>query len=135
MFQRALASAAFVLLFGSGAFAATHQITQSGLTWVPNEISIEVGDTVEWIYTAGSHTVTHGTDDSNPPLDQKLFDEPLTSGASLVTYTFLDAGDVPFYCRPHRTLGMTGVIHVNQPTPAPEPDGPRAWGRVKSYYR
>lgn len=140
MFQRAFLSAAFVLILGSGAFATTHQITQTGFTWVPNDLSIEVGDTVEWIYSAGSHTVTEGTDDSSPPIGFKLFDEVLSAGSPLVSFTFTETGDVDFYCRPHRGLGMTGVIHVTTATAVGNPAacegcGDMSWTRVKGLYR
>jgi len=132
---RTLAAFAFVLLLASGTFAATHQITQSGFSWLPNDLTIEVGDTVEWVWSAGIHTVTEGTDDMNPPIGSKLFDEPLDSGSTLVSYTFLDAGDVPFYCRPHLVIGMTGVIHVEPPTSSLEPGQLATWSRIKSLYR
>jgi plastocyanin len=128
-------AAAFVLLLVPGAFAATHQINQTGLTWVPNDLTIDVGDTVEWIFSAGSHTVTEGTDDATPPIGSKLFDEPLNAGSPLVSYTFDTEGDVDFYCRPHLMFGMTGVIHV-QAASTSAPDGEsRAWSQVKNLYR
>lgn len=132
---RTLLAAALVPLLASGAFAATHQITQSGLTWVPNDLTIELGDTVEWIFTAGVHTVTEGTDDMTPPIGSKLFDAPLDAGNPVFSFTFTTDGDVAYYCRPHRTFGMTGVIHVQATgTAAPESEF-RAWSRVKSLYR
>jgi len=131
---RTLLVAALVPLFVSGAFAATHQITQSGTTWVTNDLTIEVGDTVEWIFTAGNHTVTEGTDDNTPPIGSKLFDAPLNAGSPLFSFTFENEGDVTFYCRPHLMFGMTGVIHVQAATSAVEPEF-RAWSRVKVLYR
>ena len=38
----------------------THTVTQSGTTFVPANIVIDVGDIVEWVWTAGTHTVTEG---------------------------------------------------------------------------
>lgn len=132
---RTLLVAALVPLLASAAFAATHQITQSGATWVPNDLTIDVGDTVEWIFTAGSHTVTEGTDDMTPPVGSKLFDEPLNAGSPLFSFTFTAEGDVDFYCRPHLVIGMTGVIHVQATaTAAPEPEH-RAFSQVKNLYR
>ena len=125
---------ALLLAAPSGLLAATHVVTQSGLAFVPDDLTIEIGDTVEWQWTGGIHTVTEGTDDSNPPLGDKLFDEPLTSGNPNPSYTFTEAGDVDYYCRPHRTIGMVGVIRVQAATPAPEIVSD-SWSRVKTLYR
>ena len=46
--------------------AVTHTVNESGLTFVPSEITIELEDTVEWIWGSGIHTVTSGTDLSDP---------------------------------------------------------------------
>ncbi|MBZ0269787.1 plastocyanin [bacterium] len=134
MSLRTLAAFALALLLAPPVLAATHQVMQTGIAFVPGDLTIEVGDTVEWVFSAGSHTVTEGTDDMNPPIGSKLFDEPLNAGSPLVSYTFVDAGDVSYYCRPHRVVGMTGVIHVEQATSALEPEQ-RAWSRIKSLYR
>jgi plastocyanin len=122
------------LLFAVPALAETHQISQSGISWVPNELTIAVGDTVEWVWSAGSHTVTEGADDTTPPIEDKLFDAPLTSGDATFGYTFEDAGDVAFYCRPHRVVGMTGVIHVEAPTAAGEVET-QSFAETKDSYR
>ena len=114
--------------------AATHVVTQTGLTFVPDDLTIEVGDTVEWQWTAGIHTVTEGTDDLNPPLADKLFDEPFAMATPNPSFTFTEVGIVDYYCRPHRTFGMTAVIRVQSPTPAPEVSS-ETWSRLKSLYR
>ncbi|MCA9751004.1 MAG: plastocyanin, partial [Gemmatimonadetes bacterium] len=59
--------------------AATHTVTQNGITFEPADLTIAPGDTVMWVQTAGVHTVTHGIDDSDPPLGEKLFDAPLST--------------------------------------------------------
>ncbi|GJM44355.1 MAG: hypothetical protein DHS20C21_11970 [Gemmatimonadota bacterium] len=129
-----LATFAGFLCTGS-ATAATHQVMQVGLTFDPADITIEVGDTVEWIWSAGGHTVTEGTDDANPPLGDKLFDAPLALADPLFSYTFTEAGDVDYYCRPHLIFNMVGVIRVQQPTSTAEPPSIESWGRVKAGYR
>ncbi|HMB71266.1 MAG TPA: plastocyanin/azurin family copper-binding protein [bacterium] len=134
MLLRALAVALSGALLAGPAMAATHQVMQDGVTFDPPELEIEVGDTVEWIHSAGNHTVTHGTDDANPPLADKLFDEPLSVTVPLVSHTFDEAGDFDYYCRFHLSLNMTGVIRVMEPTPAPEPTF-SSWAGVKNLYR
>ena len=122
--------AAGMLATASAAPAATVTVMQDGFTFSPAEITIDVGDTVEWVWNSGSHTVTNGTGPDDPDVGT-LFDETLDSASTLVSYTFTEAGDVPYFCRPHYSLGMTGVVKVVDPTP---PDDP-TWSRVKTLYR
>lgn len=95
--------------------AATHTISQSGLSFTPQVLTIEVGDTVEWTWGNGNHTVTSGTDLSDPEVGA-LFDEPLDSANTLVTYTFTETGSRDYFCRPHVGLGMTGTVIVTAPS-------------------
>ncbi len=98
-------------LVAASAPAAVHTVTQVGLTFVPDELTVNVGDTVEWVWSSGLHTVTDGVDLADPDLGV-LFDDPLDSGSPLASYTFNDPGEVPYLCRFHFGLGMTGIIRV-----------------------
>ena len=75
--------------------AVTHTVTQEGLAFNPQNLTIEVGDTVEWIWTGGSHTVTSGTDLSDPEVGQ-LFDAPLNSANPSFSFTFTEVPLGPF---------------------------------------
>jgi len=100
-----------LLLIPALAGAVTHTVNQDGLTFNPSEITIEVGDTVEWIWNSGSHTVTSGTDLSDPEVGQ-LFDSPLNSTNTSVSFTFTQVGNQDYFCRPHLNFGMTGSVNV-----------------------
>jgi len=100
-----------LLLIPALAGAVTHTVNQEGLTWNPSEITIEVGDTVEWIWSGGSHTVTSGTDLGDPEVGQ-LFDTPLNSSNTSVSFTFTQVGAQDFFCRPHLNFGMTGTVNI-----------------------
>jgi plastocyanin len=99
------------------AFGATHNVNQTGFTFVPANITIQVGDTVMWTHSAGSHTVTNGTGaaDVNAGV---LFDAPLTAANPTFQYVFNTPGTVPYFCRPHEGLGMKGTITVVEPVPS-----------------
>jgi plastocyanin len=126
---------ALLVTIPAAAPAATHSVNQVGTSFQPDSIEIAVGDTVEWIWSIGSHTVTNGVDLDDPEVGT-LFDAPLNSMNPLFSFTFNDAGTVPYFCRPHRLFGMTGVIVVTEPpTSAEEPNGPVSWARVKTLYR
>lgn len=90
----------------------THIINQSSLTFSPNDLTINVGDTVRWVRSSGSHTVTNGTGSADPNVGN-LFDAPLNSSNTTFEFTFTAAGDVPFFCRPHEFANMKGVIRVS----------------------
>jgi len=134
--KRSLIVGLVVVLFGFPAeiHAATHTVNQVGTSFQPNDITIEAGDTVEWVHSSGIHTVTNGTGPTDPDVGL-LFDEALDSANPLVTYTFDDPGDFPYFCRPHFVVGMTGVVHVMPPVGADEPVRTTTWSRIKKLYR
>lgn len=118
-----------LLLLPALAVGETHVVNQVNTAWVPAELTINVGDTVEWHWSSLSHTVTNGTGAADPDAGS-LFDEPLNAGAPLFSFTFNSAGDLPFFCRPHEAMGMTGIIHVLEGTAAES----EAWGSIKALY-
>ncbi len=106
-------------LLATPALAATVQVNQVGLTFDPADITINVGDTVEWVWTTGVHTVTNGTGAADPNVGI-LFDDALTVGNPTPSYTFTTVGDVDYFCRPHEFFNMNGIIRVQsvgQPVP------------------
>jgi len=90
------------------------EITASGFTFSPNSVTITAGDTVRWLHGSGIHTVTSGTGASDPEVGL-LWDDPLSALNPVVEHQFSAAGTVPFFCRPHALMGMTGVITVVDP--------------------
>jgi plastocyanin len=89
------------------------------LTFQPQDIVIQLGDTVRWIHGGGFHDVVEGTDgtidgdeaffgllDSLNPVFEVTFDQAL-----------LDAYPRPgnvydYFCSPHIFLGMVGTVTV-----------------------
>ncbi len=107
-----------ILVFGVGAFPASatlHVVDQVGLTFDPPAITIDVGDTVEWHWSSGFHTVTEGT----PCTPSGGFDELLTSSNPIVSVTFNTPGVIDYFCIPHCFDEMTGVITVTQGSAVP----------------
>lgn len=121
-------------IFVPSAFAASHQVDQIGFTFVPADLTIDVGDTVEWVHSIGVHTVTHGTDDLTPPLSDKLFNAPLTADSTTFSFTFDETGVVDYYCQPHRLFGMIGRIIVGDVTAAGDDVETSSWSQVKALY-
>ena len=104
-----------MLLVPALAWGTTHTVNQAGLAFDPDEITIKVGDTVQWIWSGGSHIVTSGTDLNDPEVGD-LFDAPLNSNNPSFVYTFTEVGSFDYFCRPHVNFGMTGTVTVTAPS-------------------
>ncbi len=106
-----LAPVVLAVLVAMPASAATHVITQVDMSFSPPDVVINVGDTVQWVWTAGFHTVTNGVDLADPTVGKK-FDAGLNPTSTTFSYTFTAPGTVFFFCRPHLLFGMTGSVTV-----------------------
>lgn len=101
----------FLLAASSAAVAATHFVDQTDFSFAPDFLVVNVGDTVVWQWSSFSHTVTNGTGAADPNAGRR-FDGSLSSFNPTFSYTFTTAGTVPYFCRPHELMGMTGTIVV-----------------------
>lgn len=117
------------LVLAAPAFAqTTHTVDQVGFDFVPADITIQLGDTVNWVWSSGDHTVTEGPGPT--PTGSEAFDSLLDAGTTSFSVTF-DAnflansppqGGGPsnvyeYYCIPHWVFSMVGTVTVQQPTP------------------
>ena len=97
--------------------AATVQVAvgDGGPFFFPDNVTIQPGDTVQWIWTAAEmgHSVTSG----NPGQSDGLFESGVHSGNYTFSYTFQNPGTYRYYCRPHEFIGMEGVVRVAQSPP------------------
>jgi plastocyanin len=99
-----------VFILPTASLAATHTVTQSGMTFSPSSITVAPGDTIHWVWTSGTHTVTSG-----PPCtaDGIYFNSPLTSAHPTFDYVVpASASSIPYFCTFHCAFGMTGLITV-----------------------
>jgi plastocyanin len=85
--------------------------------FVPDALTIRVGDTVHWVWDASNHTVTSGAggtadDRFCSPSDTQCSSTPTSERGATYDHTFRERGTFPYFCRPHRMSGMTGVITV-----------------------
>ena len=98
----------FTLAASAYAADAGIQMGANGnLIFEPNEVTVNVGDTV---------TFTNG---ELPPHNVVFLDNPELSHSDLAfspgesfNVTFTEAGNYEFQCEPHAGAGMKGVIHV-----------------------
>ena len=77
--------------------------------YLPASVTINAGDTVEWINSdTAAHTVTGGSPAEGP---SGVFDSSLILGGAQYSYTFEEAGSFNYFCMVHPW--MVGNVQVN----------------------
>lgn len=93
----------------SGAAATIHV---GNFYYNPKTVTVKVGETVEWIWDGGTHTVTSGSSCTS----DKKWDSGVHSTAKYkFTHKFTEAGTFPFFCdfMDHCTSkGQEGTVTV-----------------------
>ena len=89
----------------------SHVVNTAGMTFSPDSLTINVGDTVTWINTGGFHNInaTLVTFANNP----EGFGNGVASDPWSFQWIFTIAGTYDYQCDPHVGLGMIGIIIVN----------------------
>jgi plastocyanin len=84
----------------------------------PSSLTIDPGDTVVWINTTDMiHTSTSGTNCTA----NGNWNSGNVEASKQFSYVFSSKGSFPYFCLPHCVSGMTGVIHVGQPSDSLNP--------------
>jgi plastocyanin len=108
-----------VFVLGASARASTIDVQQVNFGFVPQDITIHVGDTVRWHWSSFNHTVTEGTDGLIN--GNELWTGPLDGTHTLFSFTFDQAfvtanpkpgGLYNYFCAIHFPI-MVGTITVN----------------------
>jgi plastocyanin len=119
--------ALFLLASAAPARAEVVVVRQVGFFFTPREVVIRPGDSVRWVWTGGSHTVTEGTD--GVINGNELWTSPLSPSVPSFQWDFTPAflaahpkpdGRYDYFCQPHFVMGMTGVVWVADPAPGAE---------------
>ena len=99
-----------IIMTSSILFAANHIVNTQGMSFVPMNLTINVGDSVTFINTSGSHNVNGTT--STFPTNPSSFSNPtgVSSGWTFI-HVFTLPGIYNYTCDPH--YGMDGSIIVN----------------------
>lgn len=92
------------------------------LSYIPEDITINVGDTVRWTFMDVGHNVISG----NTCIANNIFCTPDNTncanqasvpGGTVYTRTFNQAGNFAYFCSPHCFNGMVGTVQVNAVAP------------------
>lgn len=91
-------------------FASTDTITNSGMTFVPANLTINLGDTVLFDLASihNAVEVSQATWNANGSTSNGGFQVPY--GGGIITLS--DTGTYYYVCQPHATYGMKGIITV-----------------------
>ena len=89
--------------------SATIQVLgpSGGNRFEPTEVTIEAGQTVRWIWPAGSQDHNVAPDDTEPTTSG-----PLVDGPDDYSFTFNTPGTYDFFCANHVGEGMSGTVIV-----------------------
>jgi plastocyanin len=103
-----------ILATTSISFSTTHAITNSGFSFSPGSITINIGDTVKFVVDSDHkpREVSQATWDANGTTSNGGFDLPFGGGTVVLTQT----GIHYYVCVPHASMGMKGTITVNSAT-------------------
>ncbi|HVB82867.1 MAG TPA: plastocyanin/azurin family copper-binding protein [Candidatus Binataceae bacterium] len=125
VFCRASAALAALLLVAgavpsiAAAKTVVVKMTDTPPKFVPMTVTIQKGDTVEWINTAASlHSVTTNPAVAQDPKDVSLpkgakpFDSGFMTPGVKWSYKFTVPGTYKYLCLPHEKDHMTGIVVV-----------------------
>jgi glucose/arabinose dehydrogenase len=105
--------------------AATVQVLvgNGGTIFSPSSVSVQAGDTAEWIWKSSNHSTTSGT----PGAPNGFWDSSVQNSGFTFFHKFPLSGSFSYYCTPHGACcGMVGSVNVAAATasPTPIPKGP-----------
>ncbi len=74
----------------------------------PANITVNVGDTIMWMLSAGTHTTTS----TNIPVGAASWDAPINTANQMFMYQVTVEGEYEYICSIHESMGMIGRITV-----------------------
>ena len=89
----------------------------------PATVTIQAGDTVQWVWEGSFHSTTSGT----PGAPNGLWDSGVQNSGFTFSRPFPTPGSFSYFCSPHGACcGMVGTVNVSAATatPPPIPKGP-----------
>lgn len=99
----------------------TVNVGMGGNAFVPQTATINVGDTIRWVWVGNNHNVVSGTVTAGVgtpdnkfcnQMNQNCAAAPVMNTGNTYSFTFTTKGAYPYFCRPHAGAGMTGTITV-----------------------
>ncbi|MEM9259586.1 MAG: lamin tail domain-containing protein, partial [Bacteroidota bacterium] len=91
-----------------------HSVAVTSNVFTPDNLTIQVGDTVTWTNTEGRHNV-NGQQNEYPNNPEGFFSGPAAMPTWTYQFVFNTTGTYDYQCDPHVNFGMTGKIVVEAP--------------------
>jgi plastocyanin len=82
-----------------------HTVTVQNFSFSPQNVNIQVGDTVKWQWVSGTHTTT-----SDITIGANSWDAPLSTSSRTYEHVITESGVHTYHCTPHQGMGMVGSI-------------------------
>ncbi len=95
-----------VLFISISSFAVKHVVTVGNYFFNPSSLNVSVGDTMRWVWSAGSHTTTSGV----IPAGAAPWDHQINSTNTSYEYPVTVAGTYNYVCTPHAAMGMIATF-------------------------
>ena len=125
LFSGAASAATVTVHVGAGGMTGS-EVKKDGymdpvFVFYPAFVSIQQGDTVQWIWDDDTHSTTSGS----PGSPSGFWNSGVLNDGATFTHVFPDPGTFPYYCSVHGgCCGMMGTVYVAASTPTPTPAQP-----------
>ncbi|MCX6268475.1 MAG: T9SS type A sorting domain-containing protein [Bacteroidetes bacterium] len=98
-----------IMTLSATSYAVKHVVTVGNFFFSPASLSVNVGDTIRWVWSAGTHTTT-----STPgaiPSGAASWNSIISSSVTSFEYKVTVAGSYAYVCTPHAP-GMAGSFNA-----------------------
>jgi plastocyanin len=92
--------------------ATIHTIVVQNYSFAPNILTVDVGDTIEWMWESGTHTTTS----TSIPPGAVAWDQQINNASVSFQYVVLTPGLYQYQCSIHVSMGMTGQFTAMNPS-------------------
>ena len=93
-----------ILLFSTKSFSIVRTISQSGMSFIPTSLTVNVGDVIRWEWSDGNHTTTSKT----IPAGAATWNIQLNASHPVFEYNVTMVGTYNYVCAFHESMGMVG---------------------------
>ncbi len=107
--KKYLSLAVLCMLFTLSGYSFTQIVNVNNYTFSPASFTINLGDTVKWVWIGGSHTTTSLT----VPTGAAVWDNEINSSITSFTYVPAKTGTYSYKCSFHFVMGMQGSFTVS----------------------
>ncbi|QKY18871.1 halocyanin [Halolamina sp. CBA1230] len=112
---------------GGGGGGPTEEVTVGpggNLTFAPEELTIETGTTVRWVWDSDNHNVVPQSQPDGANWEGEGEPGTTFNAGHEYSHTFNTTGTYDYVCTPHESAGMVGAIEVVENIETPAPTGP-----------